>query len=49
MIRRGGEFFSWDGKPCGYEGLLSHAYHFLQAVPLRDQAIRDRVHRALKN
>ncbi len=43
----GAEFFTWDAKPCGYEGLLSHAYHFLQAVPMRDEAIRRRVYRPL--
>jgi hypothetical protein len=45
----GGEFFTWDGKPCGYEGLLSHGYHFLQAVPLRDPALREKLHRPLKD
>jgi len=43
----GGEFFSWDGKPCGYEGLLAHAYHFLQAVPLRDSNVRAKLHRPM--
>lgn len=42
---RGAEFFTWTGESCGYEGLLSHAYHFLQAVVVREPSFRDRLHR----
>ena len=44
----GGEFFTWDGKPCGYEGLLSHGYHFLQAVMMRDATFRAKLYRVLQ-
>jgi hypothetical protein len=43
----GGEFFTWTGKTCGYEGLLSHGYHFVQGVILRNAELRARVHRPL--
>jgi len=44
----GGEFFTWEGKTCGYEGLCSHAYHFLQAVAMRDDVTRARLYRPLR-
>jgi hypothetical protein len=47
LYPNGGEFFTWDGKTCGYEGLCSHAYHFLQAVALRDDATRRRLYRPM--
>lgn len=43
----GGEFWTWDGRTCGYEGLLSHAYHFVQAVAVREPDLRRRLHRPL--
>jgi hypothetical protein len=43
----GGEFFTWTGDTCGYEGLLSHGYHFVQGVVLRDPELRARLHRPL--
>ncbi len=44
----GGEFWTWDGHTCGYEGLLSHAWHFTQAVTLREPQLRERIHRPLR-
>jgi hypothetical protein len=42
---KGAEFFTWDGKTCGYEGHLTYSYSFLQAVLLRDPAVRSRLFR----
>jgi hypothetical protein len=39
-IGGGGEFYTWDGTPCGYEGHLTYSYTFLQAVLLREPAFR---------
>jgi hypothetical protein len=44
----GAEFWTWDGKPCGYEGLLSHMWYFTQAVVIREPALRERLHRPLQ-
>jgi hypothetical protein len=38
----GGEWTTWDGKTCGYEGYLADTYYFLQAVMLREPASRAR-------
>ena len=43
----GGEFVDWKGAPCGYEGLMSHAYHFLDAVCLREPALRAKIRRPM--
>lgn len=43
----GGEFFTWDGTTCGYEGLLSHNWAWVAAVPMRDAALRHRLYRPL--
>ena len=37
---QGAEFYTWDGKTCGYEGHLTYSYSFLQAVLLREPAFR---------
>jgi hypothetical protein len=42
VLPRGGEWVTWDGKPCGYEGYLADVYFFLQAVLLREPAFRKR-------
>jgi hypothetical protein len=44
----GGEFWTWEGGTCGYEGLLSHAWGFLQAVVLRQPELSKRIHRPLE-
>ncbi len=43
-IGGGGEFYTWDGTPCGYEGHLTYSYTFLQAVLLREPAFRERLY-----
>ncbi len=40
----GGEFYTWDGTPCGYEGHLTYSYTFLQAALLREPAFRERIY-----
>jgi hypothetical protein len=45
---RGAEFYTWDGQTCGYEGHLTYSYAFLQAVLLREPALRARVLRPLQ-
>lgn len=42
-IGGGGEFYTWDGTPCGYEGHLTYSYTFLQAALLREPAFRERL------
>jgi hypothetical protein len=44
----GAEFYTWDGKTCGYEGHLTYSYSFLQAVLLREPGFRDRLLRPLR-
>lgn len=39
----GAEFFDWSGKTCGYEGHLVYSFNFLQAIPLRDPSVRERL------
>lgn len=43
----GAEFYDWDGNTCGYEGHLVYSFSFLQAVLLRDDALRARLFRPL--
>ena len=45
---QGAEFFTWDGKTCGYEGHLTYSYSFLQAVLLREAGFRARLFRPLQ-
>ncbi len=45
---KGAEFFTWDGKTCGYEGHLTYSYSFLQAIFLREPAFRARVFRPVQ-
>jgi hypothetical protein len=40
----GGEFYTWDGTTCGYEGHLTYSYTFLQAALLREPAFRKRLY-----
>jgi hypothetical protein len=41
------DWTTWDGKPSGYEGYLADSFRFLQAVLLRDPAIRAKFYRPL--
>lgn len=43
----GAEFFDWQGATCGYEGHLVYSWAFLQAVLIRDPALRARLLPAL--
>lgn len=43
----GGEFLTWEGMPCGYEGHLTYSWSFLQAVLLREPQFRARLYRPL--
>lgn len=43
----GAEFLDWKGNPCGYEGLMTHGYHFVDAVCLREPELRNRLFRPL--
>jgi len=45
---RGAEFFTWDGRTCGYEGHLTNSFAFLQAILLREPDFRERLLRPLK-
>jgi len=42
---QGAEFFTWDGRPCGYEGHLVYSWTWLQALFMRDAKARDRLSR----
>ncbi len=42
---QGAEFFTWDGRPCGYEGHLVYSWTWLQALFMRDGKARDRLSR----
>lgn len=39
----GAEFMDWEGNTCGYEGHLIYSWAFLQAMLVRDPALRQRV------
>lgn len=39
----GSEFLDWKGNTCGYEGHLVYSWTFLQAIPLRDPAVREKM------
>jgi len=41
------DWTTWDGKPSGYEGTLVDSFRFLQAVLMRDPAVRAKLHRPL--
>jgi hypothetical protein len=43
----GGEWTTWDGQPCGYEGYLADVYYFLLAIVLREPELRARMLRPL--
>jgi hypothetical protein len=45
---QGAEFFTWDGKTCGYEGHLVYSFSFLQAILLRQTEYRARLYRPLQ-
>ena len=42
------DWTTWDGRPSGYEGYLADSFRFLQAVVLRDPAVRAAFYRPLK-
>ncbi len=44
---QGIDWTTWDGKPSGYEGYLADSFRFLQAVLLREPALRERFCRPL--
>jgi hypothetical protein len=44
---QGIDWTTWEGKPCGYEGYLADVFYFLQAVLLREPAMRARFYRPL--
>jgi hypothetical protein len=44
----GAEFFDWQGSTCGYEGHLVYSWMFLEAMLLREPALRDKVFRPLR-
>jgi hypothetical protein len=43
----GGEWTTWDGQPCGYEGYLADVFYFLLAVVLKEPDLRARMLRPL--
>ena len=45
---RGAEFYTWDGQPTGYEGHHSCSFTFLQAILLREPALRARLYRPIQ-
>ncbi len=45
---KGIDWTTWDGKPCGYEGYLADSFRFLQAVLLREPAMRKRLYQPLE-
>lgn len=42
------DWTDWQGNPTGYEGYLADSFRFLQAVLLRDPALRGRYYRPLR-
>jgi len=44
---KGIDWTTWDGQPSGYEGFLADSFRFLQAVPLRESRLRQRLYRPL--
>ncbi|MDD2764950.1 MAG: hypothetical protein PHE83_13360 [Opitutaceae bacterium] len=45
---RGAEFYDWNGETTGYEGHLTYSFSFLQAILLREPALRARLFRPLQ-
>jgi hypothetical protein len=45
---KGIDWTDWRGNPTGYEGFLADSFRFLQAIPLREKAMRDRFYRPLE-
>jgi hypothetical protein len=37
---KGIDWTTWDGQPSGYEGYLADSFRFLQAVLMREPALR---------
>ncbi len=46
--RQGIDWTNWDGKPTGYEGYLADSFRFLQAVLLREPALRAKLYRPMQ-
>jgi hypothetical protein len=40
---KGIDWTTWDGKPSGYEGYLADSFRFLQAVLMREPALRQKL------
>lgn len=40
----GAEFYDWKGNTCGYEGHLVYSWTFLQAIPLQDPTLQERLY-----
>ena len=47
--KEGIDWTTWDGQPGGYEGYLADSFRFLQAVLLREPAIRAKLYRPLSS
>ena len=46
--RQGIDWTNWDGQPTGYEGYLADSFRFLQAVLLREPALRAKLYRPMQ-
>ncbi len=44
---KGIDWTTWDGQPSGYEGYLADSFRFLQAVLMREPALRQKLLRPL--
>ena len=45
---KGIDWTTWDGQPSGYEGYLADSFRFLQAVLLREPALRQKLYRPMQ-
>jgi hypothetical protein len=45
---QGIDWTNWDGQPTGYEGYLADSFRFLQAVLLREPALRAKLYRPMQ-
>ena len=45
---QGIDWTDWNGNPTGYEGYLADSFRFLQAVLLREPAMRARYYRPMQ-
>ena len=42
------DWTTWEGKPAGYEGYLADSFRFLQAVLMREPALRVKLYRPME-